>query len=196
MSKVDFLILSIIGFLILVGVGAFAYLRLLPRNISQEVAPVPAGQNVQPQTETIPKEETAPQSTPGESIVIPREQDNTLAERLEEDPSALQADLVDVTGGTSSGIGYILRKDGQLFHTVMARLPEPTGGEFYEGWLVKQFPRVTFFSTGKMRKLESGEYFLALNADEEYPEFDQVVITIETQDDGNPERHVIEGTAR
>lgn len=193
MNKQDFVIISIIGGILMMVGGTLVYLRFFPENIKTQSI---KSDTVSNGSDSVPSPQTTEVQSQGEEVAIPREQERTLEERLIADPDSLPAELTDVTGGSSSGTAYILRKNGQLFHTVTARLPEPTGGEFYEGWLVKQFPRLSFFSTGKMKLLNNGQYFLTFNADEEYPEFDQVVITIEKDDDSNPERHVLEGTAQ
>jgi hypothetical protein len=121
---------------------------------------------------------------------------DTLQERLAANPAAVKVLLSDVTGGSGSGTGYILRENGQLFHTLTVSLPPVEGTEyFYQGWLVKEYPRRTFFSTGRLRLLDDGRYFIALNAAQQYEGFDFVVVSIEQIEDGTPERHVLEGTA-
>lgn len=121
---------------------------------------------------------------------------DTLQERLAANPASVRVELSDVTGGSARGAGYILRENGQLFHTITASLPPIEGTEyFYQGWLVKEYPRRTFFSTGRLRQLDDGRYFIALNASQPYEGFDFVVVSLEQAEDGTPERHVLEGTA-
>lgn len=109
------------------------------------------------------------------------------------DEMTLVTPLVDVSGGNSTGTGYITRKDG-LAHSVTAKLPEPTGNNFYEGWLVQQLPTVSFFSTGEMVLDNQGNYVLEYESDNEYEGYDFVVITLETIKDDTPEKHILEGT--
>lgn len=187
MEKQDFVIASIIGIVLILAGGAFVYIKVLPQNRTGEAQERPL--IVEDFSEPSPS--VAVQNGTATEVEIPRQQESTLEERLMADPASVKAELTDITGGSSSGTAYMLRKNGQLFHTVSARLPEPTNGEFYEGWLIKELPRLTSFSTGKLRKLDNGLYFLAFNADEEYPDFSKVVVTIETSDDGKPERHVL-----
>ncbi|MFW5703704.1 MAG: anti-sigma factor [Patescibacteria group bacterium] len=214
MNKQDIIITAIIFFIVIAAGGSYVYLRWLsPQQISvsnnaqdggesntgavsdiDDPADMFVGSNEDVDDDVQDAPDRSTEGAEGMRKMHDAEDDETLEDRIKDDPDVLKAELVDVTGGSSSGTAYVLRKDGQLFHTVTARLPEPEGDDFYEGWLVKQLPRLTFFSTGRMRQLSDGRYFLALNADEEYPDFDQVVITIETVDDGEPERHVIEGT--
>lgn len=100
--------------------------------------------------------------------------------------------------GTYKGSGTATRSfDGKTFtHTVSADLDDPRKGTFYEGWLVKKEPTLVFFSTGKLEK-ENGKYTLRFTADQNYPDYKDVVITEETSSmglDGKPEAHVLEGT--
>lgn len=100
--------------------------------------------------------------------------------------------------GSYKGSGTATRSfDGITFtHTVRANLGEPAKGKFYEGWLVKKKPTLTFFSTGRMFKQEN-EYTLTFTASQNYPEHKDVVITEETESlglDGKPEAHVLEGS--
>jgi len=112
---------------------------------------------------------------------------------LKENPDVLMAELQDVSGGTSTGTAYILRENGKLTHHVMATLPKPEAGTFYEGWLVQKSP-LKFFSTGEMVMGEDGTYSLEYMSDQEYPTYDLVVITLETTRDDTPEEHILEGT--
>lgn len=99
--------------------------------------------------------------------------------------------------GSYKGSGTATRSfDGTTFtHNVRASLSNPAKGTFYEGWLVKKKPTLTFFSTGRMTK-EGDEYVLTFTASQNYPEHKDVVITEETESmglDGKPEAHVLEG---
>src|SRR3972149_3268517 len=48
-----------------------------------------------------------------------------------------KADLKDVGGGNSSGIATRDFKDSNFTSSVIADLPEPGTGEFYQAWLLK-----------------------------------------------------------
>lgn len=104
--------------------------------------------------------------------------------------NADRAELSDVAGGSASGIATRVFEDGTFTHTVLADLPEPEGGKFYEGWLVKDADVVY---TGKM-KLAKGGYLLEFSSNENYSEHNRVVITLEEVDDASPEEHVLEGS--
>ena len=99
--------------------------------------------------------------------------------------------------GGYEGTGEATRSyDGEMFiHTVEANISDPASGKFYEGWLVKKSPSLQFFSTGKMIKRDD-KYYLEYKASEDKNDFNEVVITEETESnglDGNPEAHVLEG---
>jgi hypothetical protein len=120
-------------------------------------------------------------------------QDDVLL--MQEDETTLTADLIDVSGGNSSGKGYINRAKGLLMHRVVANLPDPRGSNFYEGWLVQQEPTLKFFSTGVMTKEANGLYLLIYESVNLYEGYNFVVITLETVKDETPETHIIEGLA-
>lgn len=113
------------------------------------------------------------------------------------DKSSLKATLTDVTGGTSTGTAYVLRKDGKLTFTVTAHVPDPENGTFYEGWLVKADANpVQYEDTGKLTKQKDGSYEVSYSSDEIYEGYNMVVVTLEKVDDQKPEKHILEGTAK
>jgi len=125
---------------------------------------------------------------------VEKEVDNNLSPGLELN-NMLVAELVDVTGGDSTGSGTILRNN-KLLHQIKANLPDPTGSNVYEGWLVKKQPKLMFISTGVLQKSEKGMYTLIFESDNLYEDYDFVVVTEETVVDKTPEIHIIEGIAR
>lgn len=156
--------------------------RLLRRNTARNESMAPTQPSQPEQASPAPKQRVLADT-------------DTLQERLAANSASVPVQLSDVTGGSASGTGYILRENGQLFHTITASLPPVEGTEyFYQGWLVKEYPRRTFFSTGRLRQLDDGRYFIALNAAQPYEGFDFVVVSLEQVEDGSPERHVLEGS--
>ncbi len=104
-------------------------------------------------------------------------------------------ELVDVSGGSSSGEASREIQDGFFRHVVKAYMPAPGENYFYEGWLVRQSP-FDFFSTGDMVQNESGEWVLEWFGEfgETYSDYPLVVITIEPDDgDPDPAAHILEG---
>lgn len=113
------------------------------------------------------------------------------------DASSKKATLVDVSGGKSTGKGYVLRKAGKLYHTATANVPDPAEGSFYEGWLaVKGATPPQFVSSGKLKKQQDGSYQVSYSSDNLYQGYDFVVITVEKVDDQQPEKHIVEGLAQ
>lgn len=110
------------------------------------------------------------------------------------DNTSLRASLEDVSGGESTGVAYVLRKNGSLYHAVEAMLPMPEEGMVYEGWLVNPTTD-DYFSTGVMQESDSGKYTLSYMSQRDSEGYDFVVITLETIVDDTPELHVLEGTA-
>ena len=96
------------------------------------------------------------------------------------------------------GIGNATRSfnDGTFVHMVSASIEDPPEGKFYEGWLVTNSPELDFFSTGKMVK-ENNSYLLLYESSSDLTEYNEVVITQETESnglDGIPELHILEGS--
>ncbi len=98
--------------------------------------------------------------------------------------------LADVTGGAGTGMATRRFEDNLFEHTVMAALPEPGTGKFYEGWLVSDGQ---FFSTGKLEEMKGG-WYLEFSADKDYSDYNRVVVTLEEKDDSQPEKHLLEGS--
>ncbi|MDA1337974.1 MAG: hypothetical protein O2871_01280 [bacterium] len=148
-----------------------------------------------------------PENTNAESMQNEEQEmaiDNQISETemiksLADNTDALIADLVDVSGGSSTGMAYILRLNGvekRLQHSVTATLPELTNGNMYEGWLVKQKPELMFISTGVLEKNAEGIFTVEFSSTDLYEGYDFVVITEETIIDEKPEKHIIEGLVK
>ena len=83
----------------------------------------------------------------------------------------------------------------EFMHTLEADIADHPIGKFYEGWLVKKGSTTQFFSTGKLEK-KDGKYLLEYLSDQDQREYNEVVVTEETEVsglDGKPENHVFEG---
>ena len=113
------------------------------------------------------------------------------------DTTSKKAILADVSGGNGTGKAFVLRKNGKLYFTASATLPEPVAGTFYEGWLaVKGANPAQFTSTGKLEKQKDGSYETSYSSSNLYEGYDFVVITWEKVDDQKPEKHILEGLAK
>jgi len=100
-----------------------------------------------------------------------------------------KAQLKDVSGGSGSGMATRSFEGGKFKHMVLADLPDPAAGTFYQGWLVKDGD---LFSTGKMR-IAKGGWILEFESSVDYSDYNQVVVTQESVDDETPETHILEG---
>ena len=97
----------------------------------------------------------------------------------------------DFTGSGTASRSY----DNTFSHSVITNLVTPPSDKFYEGWLVTTTTPIDFFSTGKLITMDSG-YGLDYSSNENWPDHNQVVITLETKSmglDNKPELHVLEG---
>ena len=170
------LIALVLGGLLFAGAGIF----VLTKRSSQPVKPANLQAN--------PRD--------GVTTIVEKNEEGVMETvEFENDGTTLVASLVDVSGGNSTGKGYVKRKGGVLTHSVVANLPDPTGNDFYEGWLVQQTP-LKFFSTGNMVLGNDGSYILEYETSQEYASYNFVVITLETKKDTTPEKHILEGLAQ
>ena len=80
-----------------------------------------------------------------------------------------------------------------------ATLTDPAEDKFYEGWLVRGKvgdENFKFISTGKLVKGDDGLWTLSFASPMDHSEFNEVVITLETLENGldnKPETHILEG---
>ena len=100
-------------------------------------------------------------------------------------------------GYTGTGTANRTFNGTNFVHLVIAQLDDPSEGKFYEGWLVKKEPTLTFISTGKLKRGDEGDFALLFNSETDYSDYNDVVITEETESlglDNNPETHILEGS--
>jgi len=107
-----------------------------------------------------------------------------------------KAELKDVSGGDGSGLATRKYDSGRFTHAVLADLPGPESGNFYEGWLVRGKEGDENFAnilTGRFI-LAKGGYMLEFTSLTDFSEYSKVVVTLETLDDKKPEKHILEGS--
>lgn len=124
-------------------------------------------------------------------------QNNALEsnEKVDE-PSVETIDLKPVNNRGGSGTANRNYNGTNFVHLIVAQLDKPAAGKFYEGWLVKNGPEPKYLSTGRLEK-NGTEYALLFTNKTDYPGYNGVVITEETERpglDGKPEDHVLEGS--
>ncbi len=101
--------------------------------------------------------------------------------RLDIPDNVEKTELIDVAGGTGSGIA--------TRNEILVDLPDPEAGKFYQAWLEKDGKIV---SLGKLT-MEKGGWLISYNA-ASYPGYNKVIISLETKFDMNMETKVLEGT--
>ena len=102
-----------------------------------------------------------------------------------------KATLEDISGGSSKGLATRKFTEGTFTHSVLAALPDPETGSWYEGWLVRENPFDVIY-TGKLRQAKGG-WVLDFVSVEDLQDHQQVVVTLEKVEDGKPESHILEG---
>ena len=173
------LITSIVVILIALGILGYFWLR-------------PDQESTQPDPVSVTTENTS--ETSDDSDVS---SDESSAEAPQQ-----RADLEDVTGGASvrgivtnntSGIAMTILEDGRYSLTVtFANLPDPTGDDFYEGWVVRSDP-FEAISTGKLENID-GVWQNTFVSETDLTDHLRYVLTVEPNDgDPAPADHILEG---
>lgn len=111
------------------------------------------------------------------------------------DKDSLKANLKDVSGGTSTGTAFNLRKDGKLLFTAFGKLPDPPAGSFYMGWIMNNSTK-KFEDAGKLDKQKDETYEVSKEFDETYDGYNFIFISQELVDDQKPEKHILGGLAQ
>ena len=107
-----------------------------------------------------------------------------------------KAELKDTTGAGSSAIATRKFENGKFEFSVLADLPDPAQGQFYQGWLIKGEEGSDDFSSvsaGKMR-IAKGGWMIEYNSATDYSDHGKVVVSLEKTLDSNIEEKVLEGS--
>lgn len=134
----------------------------------------------------------------GSGDAMMKEKENIMM-MAQQDASSKKGALADVSGGSGKGTAFVLRKNGKLYFTASATLPDPTNGAFYEGWLVKKGSTpVQLVDIGKFDKKQDGSYEDSYSSGNTYDGYDFVVVTWEQGQVNaqNPGKHILEGTVQ
>ena len=102
---------------------------------------------------------------------------------------------VNDTHGTGTATSELV--SGTFQHLIVATLPDPPEGYFYEGWLIRSKP-FDFFSTGRLiQHADDLKWYLVWTDVEDRRDYNKVIVTLE-EDDGDeaPADHVLEGVFR
>lgn len=115
-------------------------------------------------------------------------------EDVEISSQAFEAALSAVGNSHADGAATSDYVDGIFRHLVVATLPDPPEGYFYEGWLIRSRP-FDFFSTGEfIQHVDDLKWYLVYESDDDKRDYNKVIVTLEPND-GNlaPAEHVLEG---
>ncbi len=130
----------------------------------------------EPQPVVIPEPSFTPTPSPSSSL----------------NPTDQVANLKAEPGITGSGEASRSASPGRFVVTVTAELPDPGEGKFYEVWLVRPEPAAQF-SIGQLKK--SGErWVLTLDQTRDATDYSNVMVTLETVEDKQPETKVLTGS--
>ena len=139
-------------------------------------------------------------TSPSEEMRVPEtlSLEDTLEEKFKiEIPEDVdKAELKDVSGGSASAIAIRKFENNKFTHSILADLPDPEAGSFYEGWLVRGeegSDNFSSFSSGRMR-LAKGGWMLEFESSTDYSDYNKVVVTSEKVADKTPEKHILEGS--
>jgi thioredoxin 1 len=107
-----------------------------------------------------------------------------------EDPSLLLG--VQTEGNATGEAKYKFANGEYTLLATFENLPEPSGDNFYEGWIVRPEP-FDFISTGELT-IEDGQYVNKYMTSTDYSDYNRYVLTIEPNDgDPAPAGHILEG---
>jgi len=104
--------------------------------------------------------------------------------------NADKTELKDVSGGNSFAVATRSFDGGVFSATVLADLPEPKAGTFYEAWIEKDGESLPL---GKLA-IAKGGYLVNFASSKDYSDSNKYFVTSETKDDSTPETHVLEGS--
>jgi hypothetical protein len=160
----------VLGLVIVVLLGGFFYWRKVKTQVPKEELKVPQTLSVQDQIEE------------KFNLKLPEDVD--------------KAELKDVSGSSSSGIATRKFENQTFSHTVLADLPDPDQGKFYQGWLLKGEEGKEGFalvSSGTMKQAKGG-WMIELQTKTNYSDYKKVVISLEEKADNTPEKRILEGS--
>lgn len=101
-----------------------------------------------------------------------------------------RANLKDVAGTNSVGVATRMSKEGATDYSVLASLPDPERGEHYEAYLVGEDGEEVLL--GRLAEGKGG-WMLDYSSSEDL-EGARVLISRETNSDGQPDEVLLEGT--
>ena len=107
-----------------------------------------------------------------------------------------KAELKDVSGSNASGIATRKFENGEFELGILADLPTPETGEFYQGWVNKGEEGkedYRILTLGKLR-IAKGGYLLDFKSSTDYTDYNKVVVSLEKTLSSAPDRLILEGS--
>ncbi len=107
---------------------------------------------------------------------------------------ALETTLSAIGDTHGSGVATSEWSGTAFRHVIVATLPDPPQGYFYEGWLIRSRP-FDFLSTGHLiQHADDLKWYLVWESSEDRRDFRKIIVTLEPDDkDPAPNIHVLEG---
>lgn len=135
--------------------------------------------------------------TPIETVPLAQSTEQALEDKLKiqipEDVD--KAELKAAEGATGTAIATRNFEDNKFTSSVIADLPAPAAGQFYQAWLLKGETGAadhSHISLGTLRTAKGG-YLLDYSGARDYSDHGKVQVTLETKADNTPEKVVLEG---
>ena len=101
--------------------------------------------------------------------------------------------LADVSGGEGEGIANRIFSSQKFIHTIAAQLKKAETGSYYAGWLIKQQgDKEEIISTGKLTQ-NGSDYYLEFRSDNDYSQYNKVVVSLQSKEDSQPKKTILEG---
>ena len=132
---------------------------------------------------------TVPTPTPTPTSTIEKQITGKFGD-LKIPANADKADLMDVSGGVGLGEAVRIYQNGKFSLTILADLPDPKTGYFYQGWIVNG---TTYLSLGELRVAKGG-YLVDFISTTNYSNVKNVVVTLERVFNNVPETRILEGS--
>jgi len=134
--------------------------------------------------------------------------DTRPADNVQEIIYRTAGELTDVTNGeTVRGIETLANTSGFaragsagetfIVDAEFKSLPDPSGNDFYEGWVIRRGDNISIVSTGRLEKEEGLSYTNVFTTSTDLLDHNFYVLTLEPDDnDPAPADHILEGTLR
>jgi hypothetical protein len=192
----------IIGTIVVtIGIGLFVY----KQKQSQETTTPPTNDTQVMEEKTLSEESRkAMEEMEIQKDGMMKEMDDAMMESMKTMNFDFSGALIDVTksqtiratvfDGNSSGTAQSnFNESGYNLLVEFGNIPDPSGTDFYEGWIVRKSP-FHVISTGKVT-LVDGVYQNAYASGQNLSDHDFYVLTLEPDDnDPAPADHILEGT--